>query len=190
MKAALFYYDGFAEFEVALSLFLLREVHWLHVGIENRTFKSLEGQTFCISHDLNHVEPSCLDLLLIPGGDSMPLFSNGPLKEFILNVLQHGGVIAGICGGAELLAGMGLLHGLQCTGGTSGVTVQDTVYPYYKDTFYMDKDVVVSPSGQGVIITAQGQAYAELAALLHSKLLGEDTREEAENSLKWLKNQR
>lgn len=190
MKAALFYYDNFAEFEVALSLLLLKDANWVHIGLENRTYRSLEGQNFCISHDINQVDPSQLDLLLIPGGDSQSLFESIQLKEFILSVLNHGGLIAGICGGAELLAGLGLLNGLHCTGGTSGVSIQDIIYPFYRNAFLVDDYIVITSSGNGTIITAQGQAYAEFAAILHAKTLGDDTRENVNSTLKWLKNQR
>lgn len=195
MKAALFYYDDFAQFEVSLALLQLAEAQWHHIGLENRPYKSLEGQTFALTHTLNQTDPTQLDLLLIPGGDSRLLFDNLALRDFVVACLQSGGMVAGICGGAELLAGLGLLKGRRCTGGTSGIDGADPIFAYFKDTLLLSDHVVVESvalvedfNATGTLITAQGQAYAELAAKLYHLTLGKDTGENEQDTLQWLKN--
>ena len=97
---------------------------------------------------------------MIPGGDSSAMFENMELKRFIDNVVISGGKVAGICGGAVLLAALGFLDGRRCTGLTSGVFEVDDSYPHYEKTLLVnDEHVVVD----GPFITGQGQAYAEFA---------------------------
>jgi len=166
MKAALFYYDGFAEFEVSLALLSLLELKWSHFALENRPYKSLEGQTFLVSHTLEQLDPEDLDLILIPGGDSLPLFKADHLKSFIVKCLEKGGIVAGICGGSELLAGFGLLDGLHCTGGATGISKMDPISKYYERTQLEGNKVVTDRYASGLIITAQGQSYEIFADTL------------------------
>jgi len=63
-----------------------------------------------------------IDLLVIPGGDPAPLVGNQELKAFIEKLVSRNKKVAAICGGAELLAGLGILKGKKCTGDTSGET--------------------------------------------------------------------
>ncbi len=116
-KTAIFYYDNFAEFEIVLTLLLLHKNHEVvTTALEKRPYRSEELQLFCVDKTITELEPTEIDLLLIPGGNSSSMFENAELKAFIQNVADHGGKIAGICGGSELLAAHGLLDGLRCTG--------------------------------------------------------------------------
>lgn len=166
MNAALFYYDGFAQFEVSLMLLELRELNWRHVALENRPYKSLEGQTFLVNSDIESLNPSEIDLFVIPGGDSFPLFEASELKQLIEAILAHGGIVAGICGGAELLAGFGLLEGVRCTAGATGIASDDPLAKYFEKTQYEDSPVVIAPHSVGTVITAQGQSYESFAKCL------------------------
>ncbi len=166
MKAVLFYYDGFAEFEIALVLLNLGELEWHHAALENRPYSSLEGQTFLVNHTLEAIDPKSIDLLVIPGGDSLPLFEIDHLKTFIEDCISSGGAVAGICGGSELLAGFGLLDGLRCTGGARGITDEDPLAKYYKRTKYEDSPIVIDNYKSGIMITAQGHFYEAFASKL------------------------
>lgn len=166
MKAVLFYNDGFAQFEIALVLLNLPDLEWHHVALENRPYRSLEGQTFLVSHTLESIDPKSVDLFLIPGGDSLPLFEMAYLKTFIERCISSGGLVAGICGGSELLAGFGLLDGLRCTGGASGIRASDPLAKYYQHTKYEASPVVVDNCESGIMITAQGLAYEAFASKL------------------------
>jgi len=94
MKAALFYYDGFAQFEIALALLKLDALEWHHIALEKRPYKSLEGQTFLVQGTLEIIDPNTIDLMVIPGGDSLPLFHVEALKTFIEACLSSGGIVA------------------------------------------------------------------------------------------------
>lgn len=185
MKTAVFYYDGFAEFEIVLTLLLLhREADIFSTALEDRKYRSEEHQWFYVDKPICDVNPSEIDLLLIPGGDSRPLHNNHDLKEFIQGVIDGGGKIAAICGGSELLAAQGFLDGIRCTGDTSGVTKELDSYKLYLSTKLLEEQVVVD----GQFITGQGQAYAEFASVVGRELgIIKDIAEETE-TLNWMKN--
>jgi len=185
-KIAVFIYDGFAEFETTLALLLLSELEILTIALEKRHYSSGEKQRFLIDKTIDEVDPRSIDLLIIPGGDSSPLYGHEPLKAFIKSMIESGKTVAGICGGSELLAALGLLEGKRCTGNTSGVFPGDLVFPYYKESFLSDKSVVTD----GNIITAQGQAYIEFAATL-AKHMGVIKDEPSRlETINWFKNLR
>ena len=50
MKVALFYYDEFSEFEVVISCLIFRKHDLITVALENREYKSEEGQRFLVDH--------------------------------------------------------------------------------------------------------------------------------------------
>jgi len=186
MKIALFYYDGFVEFEVALALFLLRDENIIHFALENRQYVSYEGQTMIAEYAIDEVSPLDIDLLIIPGGNSEPLFDNLELKDWIVKCVNSNGLIAGICGGAELLAGLGLLNGRRCTAGSSGIRLDDPIFKIFSECKI--SNAVVETDGP--FITSQGQAYAEFASKLYHLSIGGNQPETEEAILKWLKNDR
>ena len=186
MNIALFYYEGFVEFEISLALFLLRDEKIYHFAIEKRPYQSYEGQTMVPQYSLSEVSPLDIDLLIIPGGDSRPLFANVELKSWIEACVQNKGMVAGICGGAELLAGLGLLDGRACTAGTSGMKSDDPIYHIFSKCHVSNAIVEVD----GPYITSQGQGYAEFASKLYHISIGGKSLETESAILKWLKNDR
>lgn len=185
-KLTIFYYDNFAEFEAVMALLLLKDSCDLTtVALEKRNYISGEGQWFCNENTLEDIDPATIDLLLIPGGDSSSMFENMALKAFIEKVADSGGKVAGICGGSELLAALGLLDGRRCTGNACGVFETDSVYPYYLKTLLVnDEHVVVD----GPYITSQGQAYVEFAVEVARQMGSIKDNAEFTETQNWLKN--
>lgn len=185
MKIALFYYDGFAEFEIVLVGLIFHHKHEIiSVALENREYKSEEGQRFCVDRIIRDAEVDAIDLLVIPGGDPSRLVENQELKDFIAALVARRKKVAAICGGAEALAGMGFLKGKKCTGGTSGETPGAEGYPYFSEALLSDEHVVVD----GNFITAQGRAYVEFAVEL-ARQMGLVSGEEAyADGLRYFKN--
>jgi putative intracellular protease/amidase len=186
MNIALFYYDGFVEFEIALALFLLKNEKILHFSLEKKQYQSYEGQIMVPQYSLSEVSPCEIDLLIIPGGDSTSLFNNIELKTWIEACVLNKGIIAGICGGAELLAGLGLLDGKSCTAGTSGIYKDDPIFDIFSKCKISNS--VVEMDGQ--YITSQGQGYAEFASKLYHLSIGGNNPDTESAILKWLKNDR
>jgi len=187
MNIALFYYDDFVEFEIVLVGLLFHQQHQIMaVALESREYKSAEGQRFCVDQVLSDVSVDSIDLLVIPGGDPARLVNSLELKNFLEKMIAMDRKVAGICGGAEALAGMGLLKGRKCTGGTEGEKPGMQEYAYFTDTLLSDEQVVVD----GNFITAQGRAYVEFALEL-SRQMGVTVGEQAyQKGLRFFRNVR
>lgn len=187
MKIALFYYDGFSGFESVLVGLLFRQFDFLSVALENREYVSEERQRYCVDSLIRDVDVDSIDLLVIPGGDPIPLIGNRELKTFVEELLRRDKKVAGICGGSCILAGFGLLKGKRCTGLGSGVDPSKSLYyDYYSGSTISDEHVVVD----GNIITAQGQAYVEFAVELGRQMGLFESEEESQDCLRWFKNVR
>lgn len=184
MKVGYFYYEGFAEFELVLCSLYFREQETLAVTLGGGEVASLERQRFLSDRALCEVDASALDLLVIPGGNPGKLYGNAELREFVERLLRSGGKVAGICGGAELLASLGVLRGKRCTGDSEGVTEKSESYAYFRDSTPVDEDVVVD----GNVITGKGKAFIQFAVEL-ARIMGVvKSGEEAEADLRMFRN--
>lgn len=184
MKTALFYYDGFSEFEVVLVCLIFRRYDLVTIALENREYKSEECQRFCVDQVIQDVDIDSIDLLVIPGGEPDLLIGNSELKGFIEGLLARNKKVAAICGGAGLLAGLRLLNGKRCTGLASGKNPSNPEYRYFSESIFLDDHVVVD----GNIITAQGQAYVEFAFELARQMRLSKGEDEYEAGIRWFKN--
>ena len=184
MNIALFYYDDFAEFEVAQVGLAFCNENLFSVALENREYRSSEKQRFLVDQTIDEVDMDSLDLLVIPGGSPESLFENQVLKKFIQTLALKGKKIAGICGGTQLMAAYGLLMGKKCTGNTTGIFPSDKSYKYFSDAILSEEYVVVD----GNIITGQGQAFAEFAVELANQMGLYKNEKERTDDLNWLKN--
>jgi len=184
VKVALFYYDEFAEFEVVLACLVFRRHGLVTIALEDREYRSEEGQRFCVDQVIKNVDVDSIDLLIIPGGDPATLVDNLELKTFVEALLARNKKVAGICGGAAVLAGFGLLKGKRCTGLGSGKMPDIPEYQYFADSIFLDDHVVVD----GNIITGQGQAYVEFAFELVRQMGQCGTEEACQAGIKWFRN--
>ena len=186
LKVAVFYYDGFAEFETCVALLLLQEFEIVAIALEKRIYVSGEKQRFHVDYSLDELDPLSVDLLIVPGGDSSPLYNHEKIKSFVNAILDNGKTVSGICGGATLLGSIGVLEGKCCTGETSGVQPTDAEYVHYESAKLSDAHVVVDDN----LITAHGQAFLEFAVTLakHMGVIKEDP--EKYETLNWLKDLR
>lgn len=186
MKFAVLYYDGFSEFEIVLACLFFKEDELLTIGLGEKEYRSEENQRFIVDQSINEVDVDLLDLLIIPGGEPGQLVENDELKSFIERLLAANTKVAGICGGASALAGMGFLDGKNCTGMSSGWDPELSGASFYDNTNFLEDHVVVD----GNLITAQGQAYVEFAIELARQMdLCEDPQDYVE-ATKWFKNVR
>jgi len=184
MKIALLYYDEFAEFEAVLVGLLFRNHEFVAVGLEDREYRSEEQQRFCVDEIVKDVDIKSIDLFVIPGGEPEFLVNNLELKEFIKKLLARDKKVAGICGGAAVLASFGFLKGKRCTGLASATALDIPEYQYFSDTEFLEDQVVVD----GNIITAQGQAYVEFAFELAKQMGLLEKEEEYEAGIQWFRN--
>ncbi len=161
-SVVVFYYDGFAEFEIALALLYLGEYKIQTAALEQREYSSLEGQRFLPDAKLSDIDSHDVALFLIPGGNPIPLLQEVRLTSFIASALSNGAKIAGICGGADLLVALGFLAGRKCTGNALDPTNPEILREQYQKTIFINEPVVTD----GNFITAQSKGFAEFALVL------------------------
>jgi glyoxylase-like metal-dependent hydrolase (beta-lactamase superfamily II)/putative intracellular protease/amidase len=162
-KIALLYYDGFSEFEVSLALMYLQiNCEVTTIALQKREYKSLESQRFIVDAIINEVDPASLDLLIIPGGEPDLLLQNSQLYEYIKAVVASQGTVAGICGGADLLVGMGFLKGRRCTGNATYPHLHPIIKAAYEKTRFTGEEVVIDTP----FITATGDGFIKFAEVL------------------------
>ncbi len=151
-------YDGFANFEVVLAMYLLRtgmEVKTL--GLTRETLRSIEGLTVVPDMLASEVKILEEDVLIIPGGDPAVLEGNEAFYDLIRQGDEVNTLLAAICSGTVHLARAGALKDREYT--TSLSRTEDS--PFDPD-LYVKKNVVVD----GHIVTAQPSGYAEFAITL------------------------
>jgi putative intracellular protease/amidase len=183
MNVCVFYYDGFCEFEVVLACNQFRD-NTVSVALENRVYISEEKQKFLPDNTIQELNPDDIDLFIIPGGNPVQLYEKTELKEFILKLNQKNKLIAGICGGAELMAYYGLLDNKEANGDSEGFRVDESNKHIYDKINIVDKDVV----RDGNCITSTGQAFIEFAIELGKIMNVYKNDEEIKRDYNWLKN--
>ena len=183
MNVCIFYYDGFCEFEVVLSVIQFKN-NYFTVALENRVYISEEKQKFLPDKTIYELNPDEIDLFIIPGGRPEYLYNNFKLKDFINELNRKNKLISGICGGTYLMARYGLLKGKKCTGDSSGIEADKEYINLFKDAVITNDDVVID----GNIITSTGQAFVEFAFELCKVMNVYENDNEALLAYKWFKN--
>lgn len=165
-RIAVFYYEGFAEFEISLALLYLNKYEIISVAMEKKEYRSLSGQRFIVDFLLDEIDPSTIALFIIPGGDPNPYLANQRLFQFINKIIDHGAIIAGICGGADILVSMDYFIDKPCTGNPHDPNNPQQLIDSFAKTKYTNQPVVIS----GNLITAQGSAFIEFASVLTKQM--------------------
>ncbi len=184
MNVCIFYYDGFCEFEVALTAAIFRQENLFAAAVEDKVYVSEEKQRFLPDKIIADLDPEDIDLFVIPGGNPLYLSDNEMLRSFITELNKKGKYIAGICGGTFLMAEYGILNNKRCTGSGNGLKPDMPYIELFANSKITDESVVVD----GNAITAIGQAYAEMAVELGGIMKLYKNEEEAAEDLKWMKN--
>lgn len=184
MKTCVFYYDGFAEFEIAFCCLQFKAGGITAVGLEKRLYASEEGQRFAVDAALEELDPDSVDLFIVPGGTPDAVIADGRLGAFLRRLAGAGKTVAGICGGAVILAASGILDGKRCTGNWTGVGPEDPDLSRFAKAELLPDDVVVD----GQVVTAKGVAYLEFALELGRQMGLYATDAEYQGDLSTFKN--
>ena len=181
MKSYVLLYDGFVQFEIILSLLLLKDKSEIHTfAVDERVVPSHERIKAMADLTLDDVEPNDVDLLIIPGGEPGTYKDCEDINNLLREIHKRRKPIAAICGGPEFLANAGILKDKRITHGHD----PEYALKVFTDCTIVDEDVVVD----GNIITARGQAYAEFAVEICRQLSFFESEKEAEETLSWFKN--
>ncbi len=161
-NALLFVFEGFCEFEIAIAISMLRKTHHLFtVSLENIPAKSEAGLTILPDLTIERITPDDYDVLIIPGGDLLPIAEAEELFEWVRKFANQGKVIAAICSGVYVLAKAGVLKDASYT-----VTLskeQRNFLGCFNEEKYDYKPLVSYKN----ILTAQGHAYVDFGIQLN-----------------------
>lgn len=184
MNVCVFYYDGFCEFEVVVAIAEFSSQNVITAALENKIYISEEKQKFVPDKIIGELNPEEIDLFIIPGGNPTYIYENSILRSFIEKLNENQKIIAGICGGTELLAAYNVLINKKCTGDSNGLKIDADYIDLFKKSIILKDDVVVD----GNIITSTGQAFIEFAFKLVEVMDIYKNKDEAEKNYKWYKN--
>ena len=183
MKAYVFLYDDFADFEITLALYVLQHKYEIiSISLDKNPKFSHGKLKHVIDETINDVDISQNDVLLIPGGNPEPYKENSSLNTFLKNVNDKGVFIAAICGGPGFLAHADILKGKKVTHGYS----KEEGEKVFADAIITEDDVVLD----GNILSAKGWAYAEFAIEIGRYLNMFEDNKEANRLLQVFKNQK
>ncbi len=181
MNVYILLYNGFVEFEIAPLLLLLKERVSFHTfSVDEKVVTSCCGLRVESDKLLAEIEPSDVDLLVIPGGEPKVYKDRHDIQEFLQIINMNKRPIAAICGGPEFLAQAGLLSGLKIAHGHN----PEYATQVFKDSIITEEDVIV----EGNIITARGQAYVEFAVEIGRHIGLFESEQEAQETESWFKN--
>lgn len=137
------------------------------VGLTKSTIKSQRFLTVTPQYDAS--DAPLPDILVIPGGNVIPLMDDAPAMAFVGKVHAEKRLILSVCNGASVLAKIGALDGLEVTTHHSNLEILRQLAP--KSTVLANRRYV----DNGRIITTAGvSAGIDGALYLVSRLHGED----------------
>jgi putative intracellular protease/amidase len=162
-------FEGFADWEPAHALAELRRSgkrSVVAVGFDLEPVTSMGGLRVVPDRALNVIQPSEIEILILPGGDFWE--SSYPQDELnrALNDLVAAGVpIAAICAGTLAVARAGLLNDRRHTSNMPGYIAEQS--PDYSGSSLYEAVPAVNDNG---VITASGLAPVEFAREIFKQL--------------------
>jgi len=162
-RAAFFFYDGMADFEISFLIALCREFESkkeiVTIGTTTEPLKSRYGITFVPDAAISQVSSDEIDALIIPGG----LSTTNPteLTGLIRQLDREEKILAAICMGPLFLARAGVLNGRRYTTTATPEALKSmNIADPFPDTGYSNEPLV----RDGHIITALDRAFVDFAA--------------------------
>ncbi len=175
MKILMVVTDGFEDIEAVGTLAILRraKLDVTFAAIDNDHATGRYGLVSSMMTDLNTVDFSTYDCLVIPGGPEYIAEENNPkFLDMILNFISRGKLIAAICAGPTILGHLGLLKGKDYTCFTS--MNEDFGGTYHDDYAVMDGNIITGKSAAATI---------DFAFLIVKALMGEQYEKEVKASI-------
>lgn len=174
MKTYVLIYDGFVQFEMAMTcLFMRSKGEIITVALEDRDVTCNEGFVFRPHILLKAMPLDDVDLFLIPGGQYQNIYDNELLSKTLQELNRKGKVMAAICSGPIHFAKAGLLKGKNYTSYSLPDYADD-----FKGALFSNDHVVVD----GNIVTAKAIGHIDLAFVLGGMMnIFQDEKDYQEN---------
>ncbi|MCG7379030.1 DJ-1/PfpI family protein [Paenibacillus sp. ACRSA] len=153
MKTHILLFEGYVSFEIMLaSYFMKTQGDVVTVALDEGALRSYEGLSVNPDLIMNQVDPSTVELLIIPGGDATSLLKREELMDWLRRLNGLTTPIAAICSGTLLLGQAQILEDKSFTTNAEAQMRDITTQGVYINT-----NVVVD----GHIITAKANAYVD-----------------------------
>lgn len=116
MKTVVLLYNTSCIYEIVILNYFLKftNKNVEFVSVDGKGITSMEGYSLNVNGKLSEVDASNVELMVVPGGNIKEI-DNAQVWNFLKTVQSHGGIIAGICAGVDVLDHAGILEGIEST---------------------------------------------------------------------------
>lgn len=167
-KAFLYVFDTMSDWEYGYLMAELNSgryfkkdaapINVMTVGANKDMITTMGGLSIKPDMSLDECTFESKDLLILPGGTTWSEDIHQPILERIGQALEHGTIVAAICGAVEGLANRGYLDTRKHT--SNNLEYTKMVCPHYKGEAFYESGPAVA---DGNLITASGIAPLEFA---------------------------
>lgn len=155
MKAHIFIYPGYVNFEVVLAAYLFKSVGEVElVALTDEIVESAEGFPTKPHRILSELSSDEVEVLIVPGGDPNVLKDQHEFYDFLRESSGKDCCIGAICAGPVHLARAGILDGRKFTTSLDVENLSE-----FSQGEFEDELVVVD----GKIVTALPEGYVDFA---------------------------
>ncbi|MDK8189064.1 DJ-1/PfpI family protein [Paenibacillus sp. UMB7766-LJ446] len=153
MKTYILLFEGYVSFEIMLACYFMKtQGDIMTVAVEKGMLQSYEGFSVNPSALLNEIDPSEVDLFIIPGGNVTAVLQRPDLMNLLKELNERKTPIAAICAGTLLLGQAQVLESKTFT-----TNAESEMRAVTAQGEYVNQGVVVD----GHIITAKANAYVD-----------------------------
>lgn len=158
MKAHIFVYPGYVNFEVVLAAYFFKSVGEVEiVGLSKEVVESAEGFPTQPHRVLSDLSPDEVEAFIVPGGDPSVLDGQELFYDFLRALDQQGCCIGAICAAPIHLARAGILDNRKYTASLSAQEMSE-----FTSGAYQEELAVIDQA----IVTAKPEGYVDFALAL------------------------
>lgn len=155
MKAHIFVYPGYVNFEVVLAAYFFKSVGDVEiVGLTDDVVESAEGFPTKPHRVLADLSVEEVEVFIVPGGDPAALENKGEFYDFLAKLKGSECCIGAICAGPLHLARAGILDGRKFT-----TSLDPAAMPEFAKGEFVQELAVVDRN----IVTANPEGYVDFA---------------------------
>ena len=180
MKTYVMVYEGFVQFEVVLSNYLMNTVgEVITVGLDKKQVTSLEGFQTIPHITIDEVDIEKGDLFVIPGGEPEELYGEDEFYKVIKKLNENDKIIGTICATPVHLARAGILEGRKYT---TSLPIEE--FDEFEKDNYLDELVVKDDN----IVTAKARGYVDFAIELGKTMNIFEDEEDLQETINFFRN--
>jgi putative intracellular protease/amidase len=158
----LFVFEGFADWEPAITTAALNQFTDFKVitfSVDGKPLKSMGNLSVFPTTSLDKIDVENLSLLILPGGEAWEEKRNQEIIPLLNSCLDHGKMVAAICGATVLLAENGYLDEVKHTSNNLEHFLKKVAPSYKGEKLYQEAGAV----RDGNLITGSGAKPLDFA---------------------------